>query len=54
MFAVRLTRRDITDGEITDHSFMVKTVFDTRHEANAYALAAIRFPHIVNVETLEI
>jgi hypothetical protein len=54
MFVVRLTRRDLIDGEITDHSFMVKTVFETRHEANVYALAAIRYPHIVNAETLEV
>jgi hypothetical protein len=46
-FAVSLTRRDLIDGEITDTTFMVKTLFDTRHEANVYGLAAMRYPHIV-------
>lgn len=48
-YVVRLTRRDLTDGEITDSTFLVKASFDSRHEANLYALAASRYPHIVAV-----
>lgn len=56
MFVVKLTRIDNSgDDEIfVESSWLVKTVFDTRHEANVYALAAIKFPHIINVETLEV
>jgi hypothetical protein len=51
-FAVSLTRRDLVDGEITDTTFMVKALFETRHEANAYGLAAMRYPHIVAAVTV--
>lgn len=52
-WTVSLTRRDLIDGEITDTTFLVKTLFDTRQEAGGYALAAIRFPHIVAVSVQE-
>lgn len=54
-FRVRLTRVDNSgdDRIFVESSWLVKTVFETRHEANVYALGAIKFPHIINVEVID-
>ena len=54
-WTVRLTRIDNSGDErvFVETSWLVSTLFDTRHEANVYALAAIKFPHIIAVSVQE-
>jgi hypothetical protein len=51
-FRVRLTRRDLVDGDITDITYLSGRSFGDRSEANAYCLDMIRKPHIVDVEVI--
>lgn len=51
-FRVRLTRRDLVDGEITDITYLSGRSFADRSEANVYCLGMIRKPHIVGVEVI--
>jgi hypothetical protein len=56
VFAVRLTRIDNSgdDRIFVESSWIDRARFETRHEANIHALAVIKFPHIINVEVIEL
>lgn len=55
-YAVRLTRVDNSgdDRVFVETSWLTTARFDTRTEAAWFALGVIKFPHIINVEIVEL